>query len=143
MMVKETASQHALLQGYIDCFLEAHHQEILKQWADNGWKISEDEEYDEACLKYISLIILDACAHKAQKVLLEKGCPAIIGAPENSYMLPAAPESLLARGLEIVREICGIHGSRGSGTLVLGIGNDILEIEVEKNKGLHVFMIKI
>lgn len=139
-MIKETASQHAILQGFIDTFSQSNAQEILKAWADAGWKIENDMEYDEACLKYIALVILDGFSKKAHKVLLEMGCPALVAAPGTSYMLPAAPESLLARGLEIVREICGMKGARAKGSLVLGVGNEILELTIEKNKGLHVMV---
>jgi len=139
-MIQGTASLHAILQGYIDCFFDAGHQNLLAQWADNGWNRQDDEEYDESCLKYIALIILDAYAHAAHKVLLERGYPAVVATPERTYMLPAAPESLLARGLEILREICGMSGAQAHGVLALGIGDQSREITIQKNKGLHVMI---
>lgn len=140
-MIKVAASYHAVLQGYIDCFLQVNQREVLKQWADTGWQLDKDMEYDEACLKYIALVILDAIANRAHKILLEMGCPVLVAASGDSYMLPAANESMLARGLEIIREICGISGGRASGTLVLGIGNDSMELGIEKNAGLHVIIL--
>lgn len=140
-MIKETASRHAILQGYIDCFFDAAHQKTLKEWADSGWKIQDDEEYDESCLKYIALVVLDAYAHGAQKILFERGCPALIATSDRTYMLPPAPEALLARGLEILREICGMRGAQAQGALVLGIGDQSREITIVKNKRLHVMML--
>ena len=140
-MIKDAASNHAILQGYIDCFLQTNQRKVLQQWADAEWTPDKDLEYDEVCLKYIALVILDAIANKAHKILLEMGCPVLVAAPGDSYMLPGAPESMLARGLEIIREICGISGGRAAGTLVLGIGSNSMELGIEKNAGLHVIIL--
>ncbi|MCX8044235.1 MAG: hypothetical protein N3B18_08930 [Desulfobacterota bacterium] len=137
---KHRAGYHAILQGLIDSYLDTDPASKLRNWADRAWAIDQDTEYDESCLTYIALVVLDAYKSRAHKVLLEMGCPALVAALNETHMLPAAPDSLLARGLEIVRDICGMSGARAQGTLVLGIGNDIIEIVIEKNKGLHVLM---
>ena len=135
---KHTANYHAILQGYIDSFFDTDPLHTLRNWADKAWEIDQDTEYDEACLAYIAIVVLDAYKSRAHKVLLETGCPVLVAALNETHMLPAAPDSILARGLEIMRDICGMRGTRTQGTLVLGIGHEIIEIIIEKNKGLHV-----
>jgi hypothetical protein len=66
------------------------------------------------------------------------GCPALLVSKDKEHMLPAAPESILARGLEILRDICGMEGSRAQGALVLGIRNDSLELKIEKSEAIHI-----
>jgi hypothetical protein len=141
-MIQVAASYHAILQGYIDCLLETNPRDTLQQWAQKGWAPDQDIDYDEGCLKLIALVILDGIANRAHKILLEMGFPMLIATIGQSYMLPPAPESMLARGLEIIREICGMSGGRASGTLVLGIGNASMELGIEKNRGLHVIVLK-
>ena len=53
-------------------------------------------------------------------------------------MLPAAPESMLARGLEILRELSGMEGATAKGVLSLGIRNDSIELTIEKSEALHI-----
>ena len=59
----------------------------------------------------------------------------------TTYTLPKAPTHIIARGLEIIREISGLEGGKGKGTLSLGIRNDSLEVIIQKDAGLHVFNI--
>lgn len=53
-------------------------------------------------------------------------------------MLPAAPESMLASGLGIVREICEMAGDQTKSIRCLGIRRDSIELKIEKSKGIHI-----
>lgn len=136
--MQDTQSSHQQLQQYIDCYLETNPSTVLKQWDDDGWQGDSQVDTDETCLKYIALVLLDAMEHKAKKIVLEMGCPVLVACREEDYMLPTAPESMLSRGLEIVRDICGMEGGRTKGILCLGIRSDSIELKIEKSKGIHI-----
>ena len=139
--MQDTQSSHQQLQQYIDCYLETNPTTVLKQWDDDGWQGDSQVDTDETCLKYIALVLLDAMEHKAKKIVLETGCPVLVACCEEDYMLPAAPESMLSRGLEIVRDICGMEGGRTEGILCLGIRSDSVELKIEKSKGIHIIVL--
>jgi hypothetical protein len=136
--MKDVTSAQLALQNLISCYLETKPADALKSWADKNWKVDKHEDVDEASLKYLALIVLDAVESRAHKIVLEKGCPVLIAAPGGEHMLPAAPESMLARGLEMLREMCGMEGARSKGELSLGIRNDSIELAIEKSEALHI-----
>ena len=136
--MKDATSAHLSLQNLISCYIETNPAESLKSWADRNWKVESFEDADEACLKYIALLVLDGIDSRAEKIVLEKGCPALIVKKGSEHMLPAAPESMLARGLEILREISGMEGATAKGILSLGIRNDSIELTIEKSEALHI-----
>jgi hypothetical protein len=136
--MKDMSSPHTVLQGLLECYLETRPDELLRQWADTGWKSGGNVDIDETCLKYIALVLLDGIESRAEKIILEMGCPALVVAGKERHMLPPAPESMLARGLELVRDMCGLEGARGKGILCLGIKNDSIEILIEKSEALHI-----
>jgi hypothetical protein len=45
---------------------------------------------------------------------------------------------MLARGLEILRELSGMEGATAKGILSLGIRNDSIELTIEKSEALHI-----
>ena len=135
--MRDTSSSQLALQNLIDCYLETNPPEVLKAWADNNWKVEKHEDIDEACMKYLALVLLDAIESRAQKIILEKSCPVLIVSQNSQHLLPAASDSLLARGLEIVREICGMEGPEAEGVLSLGIRNDSLELKIKKSEAVH------
>jgi hypothetical protein len=135
--MKDASSSHLGLQNLIDCYLETNPPEVLQRWADNNWKLEKNEDIDDASLKYLALVLLNGIESRAQKIILEKGCPALIVAKDTQHMLPAASESLVARGLEMLREICGMEDVEADGILSLGIRNDRLELNIKKSEAVH------
>ncbi len=136
--MKERDNPHQKLLQLLDCYLEADPAGEIRRWAGAGWPAGGD--MDEAGLKYIALVLLDSIGSGADKAVLEMGCPALVDAGDDRHMLAAAPESMLARGLELVREMCGLAGAaRGDGLLMLGLGSDSLELMLHKSEGLHIF----
>lgn len=136
--MKDASSAHLALQNLISCYIETNPAEALQNWADKNWKVESYEDMDEACLKYLALVLLDAIDSRAEKIILEKGCPALVVKKGAEHMLPAAPESILARGLEILRELCGMEGATAQGTLSIGIRNDSIDLAIEKSEALHI-----
>jgi hypothetical protein len=70
--MKDTTSAHLSLQNLISCYIETNPAEALKNWADKNWKVESYEDIDEACLKYIALVVLDAIESRAEKIVREK-----------------------------------------------------------------------
>lgn len=130
-------SPHLRLQQQIDCQLEVSPRAVLEAWEKNGWHEEPGTDVDEAPLKYLALALLDAIEEKAVRVTFDKDKGVTVYA-EQSYSVPKAPAHYIARGLEILREITGIEGGKGQGTLALGIRNDSLELIVQKEAGLHI-----
>ena len=135
-----TDSAHLRLQQHIDCQLEARPREVLEAWENEGWKDQPGTDVDEAPLKYLALVLLDAIEEKGVRVSLEKDQGVTVFA-DSTYTLPKAPASTIARGLEILREITGIEGPSGQASLSLGIRNDSLELIVQKQAGTHIINI--
>lgn len=133
----QTDSAHLRLQQQIDCQLEVKPRDALRVWERNGWNEEPNTDVDEAPLKYLALALLDAIEEKAVRVTFDKDKGVTVYA-DHSYPLPQAPAHYIARGLEILREITGIEGGQGQGTLALGIRNDSLELIVQKDAGLHI-----
>ncbi len=130
-------SPHARLQQQIDCQLEVKPRPVLETWEKAGWKEEPGTDGDEAPLKYLALVLLDAIEERATRISIDRDKGAVVYA-DQTYTLPKAPPEYIARGLEILREIVGLEESKGEGALSLGIRNDSLEVIIQKDKGLHI-----
>ena len=136
--MRDVENPHKTLQDLLECYLETRPDEVLRTWADAGWAVDAPVSIDEACLKYIALVLLDSIESRAEKTVLEMGCPALVDAGAEQHMLPPAPESMLARGLELLRGMCGLEAAEGDGALSLGIRNDSIELRLHKSEALHI-----
>jgi hypothetical protein len=133
-------SPHLRLQQQIDCQLEVTPRNVLESWEKTGWQQEPGTDVDEAPLKYMALVLLDAIEERAVRFSMDKDAGVTVYGG-TTYALPKAPTHIIARGLEIVREISGVEGPKGQGTLSLGIRNDSLDVVIQKDAGLHVFKI--
>jgi hypothetical protein len=133
-------SPHLRLQQQIDCQLEIKPRPVLETWEKGGRKEEPGTDVDEAPLKYLALVLLDAIEERATRLTLEKDQGVTVYA-NTTYSLPKAPGHFIARGLEILREMTGIQGAKGDGKLSLGIRNDSLELLIQKDAGLHIINI--
>lgn len=136
----DSDSPHLRLQQQIDCQLEVNPRTALAAWERAGWSEEVGTDGDEAPLKYMALVLLDAIEEKAVRLAVDKDTGVTVYADET-YTLPQAPSHFIARGLEILREITGLDGPKGAGTLSLGLRNDSLELIVQKDRGLHMINI--
>ncbi len=130
-------SSHVRLQQQIDCQLEVTPRDVLKVWEKNGWQEEPGTDGDEAPLKYMALVLLDAMEERAVRLTIEKDQGVAVYA-DSTYTLPKAPPHYIARGLEILREISGMEGPKAQGKLSLGIRNDSLELIIQKDAGMHI-----
>lgn len=136
----QTESPHLRLQQQIDCQLEVKPRPALEAWERNGWQEEPGTDVDEAPLKYLALVLLEAIEERAVRLTLDKDKGVTIYG-DQTYSVPKAPAHYIARALEILREITAIEGPQGKGSLALGIRNDSLELIVQKNAGLHTITI--
>jgi hypothetical protein len=136
--MKDVENPQKTLQALLDCYLETRPDEVLRNWADGGWAGDAKVSIDETCLKYIALVLLDSIESRAEKTILEMGCPALVDEGDKQHMLPPAPESMLARGLELLRDMCGLEGAVGESMLCLGLRNDSIELRIQKSEALHI-----
>ncbi len=131
-------SYHQRLQQHVDCELEVRARDALEAWEKDGWKETPGTDVDEAPLKYIALVLLDAIEERAVRLAIDKDQGVTVFGT-TTYPLPSAPSHIIARGLEIVRDIIGLQVPAGQGTLSLGIRNDSLDLIVQKEGGRHIF----
>ena len=136
----DAENPHLRLQQQIDCQLEVTPRTVLESWEKTGWQQEPGTDLDEAPLKYMALVLLDAIEDRAVRFSVDKDAGVTVHG-NTTYTLPKAPTHIIARGLEIIREISGLEGGKGKGTLSLGIRNDSLEVIIQKDAGLHVFNI--
>jgi hypothetical protein len=135
-----TESPHLRLQQQIDCQLEVKPYDELEAWEAAGWKEQAGTDVDEAPLKYMALVILEAIEQRAVRFSAEKDQGVTIYG-EKTYELPKAPSHIIARGLEILREITDLEVPSGEGRLSLGIRNDSLDLIIQKQGGMHMINI--
>ena len=138
--MENAENPHLRLQQQIDCQLEVNPRQALSQWEKQGWKEDPGTDVDEAPLKYLALVLLDAIEQKAVRLAVDKDEGVMVYA-DTSYALPKAPTHYIARGLEILREITGLQGAAGQGKLALGVRNDSLDLVIQKQAGKHVINI--
>lgn len=133
-------SSHLRLQQQIDCQLEVTPSTALQTWEKGGWRDEPGTDVDEAPLKYVALVLLDAIEDRASRVAIDKD-EGVTVFSDTTHTLPKAPPEIIARGLEILREISGLEGPKGEATLALGIRNDSLELIIQKEAGKHTINI--
>lgn len=128
---------HLRLQQQIDCQLEVTPLLALQTWEKSGWKEEPGTDTDEAPLKYMALVLLDAIEDRAKRMSIDRENGVTVFS-ETVRSLPKAPSHIIARGLEIIREITGLEGAKGTGVLSLGIRGDSLELTIEKDGPRHI-----
>jgi hypothetical protein len=136
----ESENPHLRLQQQIDCQLEVKPRPALEAWEKENWKEEPGTDADEAPLKYMALVLLEAIEERAVRMSIEKDQGVTVYG-DSTYTLPKAPAAIIARGLEILREITDLQVPKGEGTLSLGIRNDSLELIIQKEGGLHIINI--
>jgi hypothetical protein len=109
-------------------------------WEKKGWNDEPGTDADEAPLKYLALVLLDAIEERAVRLAVDKDQGVTVYG-DSEYTLPKAPPHVIARGLEILREISGMEGPSAEGALSLGIRNDSLKLIVQKQAGRHIISI--
>lgn len=133
----DVENPHLRLQQQIDCQLEVKPRDALKAWEQQGWAEQAGTDVDEAPLKYLALIMLDAIEERAPRMSVDKDEGVTVFATET-YDLPKAPSHIIARGLELLREMIGLQAPAGQAALSLGVRDISLDVIVQKEGGKHI-----
>ena len=68
----DAENPHLRLQQQIDCQLEVTPRTVLESWEKTGWKQEPGTDLDEAPLKYMALVLLDAIEDRAVRFSVDK-----------------------------------------------------------------------
>lgn len=132
----DSSNERSMLQRHIDCQVGKNARQALSEWEQCGWKEEPFAGSDDAPLKYVALVLIEAIQNKCVRINMDMDSnPTVFG--HTTYSLPKAPASFIARGLEIIREIASIQGASAKGSLIIGFNDESLEVIVQKEGGRH------
>ncbi len=124
--MKEKRNLHLKVQELCDCYAA---NDPLKEMSI----IKNDQDKDEAALKWLALTVLHGVNSNAKKVTITRSKDGEISvtAKYRESELPSPGSEVGAKIMEAVREITHIEGDTGKTPLALGIRNDSIEIKVK------------
>jgi hypothetical protein len=124
--MKEKRNVHLKVQELCDCYAT---NDPLKEMS----VISNDEDKDEAALKWLALASLHGVNNNARKVTItrSKDGQIRVTAQYRESELPSPGSEVGAKIMEAVREVTHIEGAKGKTPLALGIRNDSIELKVK------------
>ena len=124
--MKEKRNVHLKVQELCDCYAA---NDPLKEMST----LKNDQDKDEAALKWLALAALHGVNSNAKKVSItrSKDGEISVSAKYRESELPSPGLDIGARIIEAVREITHIEGGEGKSPLALGIRNDSIDIKVK------------
>ena len=124
--MKEKRNVHLKVQELCDCYAA---NDPLKEMS----AIKDDQDKDEAALKWLALTALHGVNSNAKKVTITRSEDGTISvaAKYRKSELPSPGAEIGTKIMEAVREITHIEGDKGKTPLALGIRNDSIEIQVK------------
>jgi hypothetical protein len=124
--MKEKRNVHLKVQELCDCYAT---NDPLKEMST----IKNEEDHDEAALKWLALSALHGVNNNAEKITISRSRNGEINvtATYRPTDLPSPGSDVGAKILEAVREITHIESDQGMTPLALGIRNDSIEVQIE------------
>jgi hypothetical protein len=124
--MKEKRNVHLKVQELCDCYAT---NDPLKEMSI----VKNDEDKDEAALKWLALAALHGVNDNAEEVTIVRGedGDVRVTAKYRESELPSPGSGVGERIMEAVREVTHIEGSKGKMPLALGIRNDSIELQVK------------
>jgi len=124
--MKEKRNVHLKVQELCDCYAT---NDPLKEMSI----VKNDEDKDEAALKWLALAALHGVNDNAQEVTIVRGKDGDVRvtAKYRETELPSPGSDVGERIMEAVREVTHIEGGKGKTPLALGIRNDSIELQVK------------
>ena len=86
-MMAGTEGGHVRLQQQIDCQMEVKPRPALEAWEKQGWNEEPGTDADEAPLKYLALVLLDAIEERAVRLAVDKDQGVTVYG-DSEYSLP-------------------------------------------------------
>ena len=124
--MKEKRNVHLKVQELCDCYAT---NDPLKEMS----VIKNDENKDEAAVKWLALAALHGVNDNAKEVTVTRTSDGQIAvtAKYRESELPSPGTQVGAKILDAVREITHIEKGKGESPLALGIRNDSIELQVK------------
>ena len=124
--MKEKRNVHLKVQELCDCYAA---NDPLKEMSS----LKNDQDKDEAALKWLALAALHGVNSNAKKVSItrSKDGEISVSAKYRETELPSPGSDIGTKIIEAVREITHIEGDEGKSPMALGIRNDSIEIQVK------------
>ncbi len=132
--MKDLNSLHARLQEYNNCFAESDPKRELREIASRGIAGETTQDMTDLALKYLSLSILAGVDAEAEKVFYarngEMNGSCFLAAGREETRLPTPPTGVTREIIGILRRIAGLEPDKAYGSLVCGIRDDRLVMDV-------------
>ena len=124
--MKEKRNVHLKVQELCDCYAT---NDPLKEMST----VKNDEDKDEAALKWLALTALHGVNGNADKISIVRSNAGEVSvtATYRESELPSPGSAVGTKIMEAVREITHIEGNQGKTPLALGIRNDSIEVQVK------------
>ncbi|MGD8258403.1 MAG: hypothetical protein PVG70_12660 [Desulfobacterales bacterium] len=124
--MKEKRNVHLKVQELCDCYAT---NDPLKEMSI----VKNDEDKDEAALKWLALAALHGINDNAKEVTIVRGKDGDVRvtAKYRESELPSPGSGVGERIMQAVREVTHIEGGKGKMPLSLGIRNDSIELQVK------------
>lgn len=130
-MSSRIRSLHQRLQEYLNCFAGSDTKGELLRLCKGGEALDVTQDPEEAAIKLLGLLILYGIQESASSIELKKqtdGTARIEVHAAGNYQLPGPPVSLAEKALAVMKGVTHTEGTTQK--LVLGLGQDSLEVEV-------------
>ena len=120
---------HLKVQELCDCFATTDYLEEMS-------KLAQDQDQDEAALKWLALSVLHAVNAGAKKISLFQAPSGeiTVQAKYRASTLPSPGPEIGPRVIEAVRAMTHAEGDKIKALLALGVRNDNLEVKVKTEK---------
>ncbi len=130
--MQDKSSLHLKVQELCDCYATNDPLEEMS-------RLANDENKEEAALKWIALAALHAVNAGAKKITLSVDDNGEVKATAKyrEAVLPSPGQEIGRKIIEDVRAIMHFEKGKQKGPLALGIRNDSLEIGVSASKDKH------
>lgn len=131
--MKDKSNLHQKVQELCDCYSTT---DFLKEMS----KIINDEQRDEAALKWMALAVLHGLNSNAKKISLSRtsGGEAAVAAEYRTAELPSPGPDVAGQVMEAFRAITHLENGSGKTTLAFGFRENSFELKLnikEKKEG--------
>ena len=137
--MKEKRNLHLKVQELCDCYAT---NDPLKEMS----VVKNEEDKDEAALKWLALTALHGVNNNAKEVILTRSGDGeiLVTAKYRESELPSPGKEVGTKIVEAVREITHIEGHKGKTPVALGIRNDSIELQVKmkQKEGIEKITVK-
>ena len=130
---ERTRSPHVKLQEFMDCFVEADHKKELESFSTSSLTGSMRERVADEALRYLAIVLLYAIDENGKDISFIRKAPDAAlcrMSGDKFYDIPAPKEEAVISLFSEIEEMTGMDETKRTGKLVLGLGNDQIELKI-------------